>query len=198
MREIGRQIMRRWVIGVIALVSLGACAESSNVSYVDVNPYYRPSLVSWMTVDGRMPAEIHGQPFPTGQIEPDAIAETIAGPAFASPSRLTADPAAAEARGGHRIVLVFNPEGVPKFRQVCADAASIKRTAPGEQMTTHAAFCAREEIVSTAVVKSKTGSNTADPLFQSAMSQLIANLLPAFDPTTQRGFGFGPRMRRRK
>jgi len=198
MFDTGRPMRHRWLMVLVAALALGACAQSSNVSYVDISPYYRPSLVSWMTVDGKIPAEIHGQPFPTGQVEPEAIAASIAGPAFASPTRLTTDPAAAEARGGHRIVLLFNPEGAPKFRQICADAATIKRTPPGEQTITHAALCAREEIVTTAVVKSKTASNTEDPLFQSAMSQLIANLLPAFDPTAQQGFGFGPRMRRRK
>jgi len=196
MLEIGRMITRRWLMALVATVSLVACAQTPKVSYVDASPYYRPSLVSWMVVDGQLPAEIHGQPFPSGQVKPDVIAAAIAGPAFVSPSKLTTDPAAAEARGGHRIVLVFNPEGAPRFRQICDNAAAIPQSAPGERTITHAAFCAREEIVTSAVVTAETGSNVDDPLFQSAMAQLITNLLPALDPTTKRGFG--PRPRRRK
>jgi len=169
----------------LAAFALAACNGSGIpvVTYIDTNPYYNPATVSWTVVDGRFPAEIHGQPFADRTETGEAIAAAISGPSYAPPARLTAAPAAAEKRAGHRVVLVFNPSVFPSFKQLCADAGAIQTDgASGTTMIVHAAYCAREEVVSTAVLRAPPGKDPSDPVFHKSMQQLIENLLPPIDP----------------
>ncbi len=172
-------------LAVLAAFALAACngGGMTVVTYVDTNPSYNPATVLWTVVDGRFPAEIHGQPLADRTETAEAIAAAVSGPSYAPPARLTADPAAAEKRAGHRVVLVFNPSTFPSFRRLCADAGGIQTAgASGSAMIVHAAYCARDEVVSTAVLSAAAGRDPSDPVFHKNMQQLIENLLPPVDP----------------
>jgi len=169
----------------LAIFTLAACNGGglTMVNYIDTNPYYNPSTVSWTVVDGRFPAEVYGQPFADRTETAETIAAAISGPSYAPPSRLTADPAAAEKRAGHRVVLVFNPSAFPSFKRLCADASAIKTAgASASVMNVHAAYCARDEVVSTGVLRAAPGKDPSDPVFHKSMQHLIENLLPPTSP----------------
>ncbi len=168
--------------GLTALLAACVGGGVSTVSYVDHYPYYSPGVVQWAAIDGEFNTEIYGDPFGGGRFDKETIANSLRSPPYLSRVKMTTRPERDPRNDSHRVVLVFNPVGIPDDRVMCGAADQVRIGAPGGGLQVMGAFCAGEEVVSTAYATGPTADSPDDPAFQSTMNMLLAEMLQSKDP----------------
>ncbi len=170
------------VTGLAALLAACVGGSLTTVSYVDHYPYYSPSIVQWATVDGEFNTEIYGDPFGGGRFDKETIANSLRSPRYLSRAKMTTRPERDPGNDSHRIVLVFNPIGVPNSKELCADVERVRFGEPGGGLQVMGAFCAGDEVASTAYATGPAAGSPDDPALQSTMNLLLAEMLRPKDP----------------
>ena len=163
---------------------LAACVggNATTLTYVDHYPYYSPGVVQWAAVDGEFNTEIYGDPFGGGRFDKETIANSLRSPTYLSRAKMTTRPERDPRNDSHRVVLVFNPVGVPDSHAMCGAADQVRVGAPGGGLRVMGAFCAGKEVVSTAYATGPAAGSPDDPAFQSTMNMLLTEMLPSKDP----------------
>ena len=168
--------------GLAALLAACVGGNASTLTYVDHYPYYSPGVVQWAVVDGEFNTEIHGDPFGGGRFDKETIANSLRWPPYLSRAKMTTRPERDPRNDSHRVVLVFNPVGVPDSHALCDAADQVRVATPGSGLQVMGAFCAGGELVSTAYATGPTADSPDDPAFQSTMNMLLSEMLISKDP----------------
>lgn len=163
--------------GLAALLAACTGGNLSILTHVDHYPYYSPGVVQWAVIDGEFNTEIYGDPFGGGRFDNESIANSLRSPAYISPAKMTTRPTRDPRNDSHRVVLVFNPVGIPDSHALCGAADQVRIGAPGDGLQVMGAFCAGDEVASTAYATGPGAESPDDPAFQATMNTLLAEML---------------------
>ncbi len=180
--NIYRKFVQVITAGLLGIVLTSEGANATTLTYVDHYPYYSPGVVQWAMIDGEFNTEIYGDPFGGGRFDKETIANSLRSPTYLSRAKMTTRPARDPRNDSHRVVLVFNPVGVPDSHAMCGAADQVRIGASGGGLRVMGAFCAGKEVVSTAYATGPAAGSPDDPAFQSTMNMLLTEMLPSKDP----------------
>lgn len=164
-------------LAAFGILALSACIGGVPVvTPVQVNSY-DPSMLSYAAGNGGMHVEIYGNPFGGEQAAfeekvANALTKAHRGPDFpVTPEK------AANQQTVYRLVMAFNTPH-PGYR-ICRTPGG--EAAAGSPVTVYAALCQGGRSV-TSLSGQIAVSGPDDPAFDSLMTQVAANLLPARNP----------------
>lgn len=156
---------------------LAACAGMTTVTRTDHYPFYTPNVVQYAIADGELAAEIYGQPFPGADVDAETIASRLGMPGIFQRARVTTRPTADPRNDHYRLVVAFNPTGVPIARLLCTDPDRLRAGGGGGGgLQAMAAFCAGPDIASQTFVSGPPATGPDDPAFRASMNQLMVTL----------------------
>ncbi|MDP6343125.1 MAG: hypothetical protein QF578_15030 [Alphaproteobacteria bacterium] len=172
--------MQRIFTAVIAATFLGlaGAAVAANITGDHRKAFYEPILVNYVIADGNLPTVVVGQPFGAGGNAAMLGSIKLSGDFPTTP--LT--PTTVQARDGGHLVFVFGPPITAHGRHACEAPSKLARPAGGGNLRLLAAFCYGDEVVSEAYMEMAKPSGPATGEFQQAMGQLLAVLLPPYNP----------------
>ena len=155
---------------------VSACAGATTVT----NVYYEKGdlrgIFLYVASDRDFLIEIHGNPSGKSQAAFDAsVIAAIQGSSFGRLTNFTTSPSANTSER-YRMVMVFSGDRYSGATSICRDVDSQKSGAGRVEI--QAAFCYRDKTLSQLNVSYTQGSSA----LENAMSQVVINLFPAYDP----------------
>lgn len=168
----------RLIGGLVGLV-VAACDDGTVITRVAQFPGYDISLI---TSRGVVPTAVHG--LPLQGMTADGVVAALRMPGGYSQSVRFVPVAVddAEAREGHRLVLVFNRTDSPDPHRDCRAAAPLPTRAPGEEgFTVTMTLCGRDRPFATAHMEARRTRADDTAGFSQVMVRLLQQLL-ARDP----------------
>jgi hypothetical protein len=168
-----------------ALVTSGlaACAgDQTLIASHDINRAYDEHQVGFATRDGRsIPVVIAGTPFNTSRAALDAaVTMAMNGSNFGPAVTFAVDPAK-PATQNSRVVMAFNPEGIPLSGSLCL-AVPQSRPASGVDLRVVAAYCQGSQPMTEATGSIGNVNGPDSPNFRALTVQLTQALFPPRNP----------------
>ena len=168
---------------------LGACAGPV-VHSSSINPGWTPQLLDYAASKGGILVEVQGNPFQAPKEELDAvIVETMAKHHFGQkvPFFSKAPP---DFGSPYRVVVALNPGRGISTHKLCAGTVETRPRGPQDPDRVHAALCARELVITSAVGSVSGSIGPRDPNFVELIAQVSLSLFPPDDPIRRGGRNF--------
>lgn len=166
-----------WGAALIAAVT-AACDDGPATVSSTVRSAATWSNMVYASSTGPILVEVRGAPFgsPPAQFR-EQIAGMMSGQVIGRRVTFTADPAQAP-RPLIRVSLAFNPPESADPRQLCDGtiATAAQPAAPGEKITVLAAFCDKDQLLSSVKGWVSRVASQDDPRFRDLMGQVVRDL----------------------
>ena len=155
---------------------VSACAGATTVTNVSYEKSNLRGTFLFVASDREFLIEIHGNPSGESQVAFDAsVITAIQDSSFGRLTNFTSTPSA-NTSDRFRMVMVFSGDRYTGASSICRDVDS--QASVSDRVTIRAAFCYRDETLSQLDVAYTKGSSALG----AAMSQVVINLFPDFDP----------------
>lgn len=175
-----RRYMRFLGVGLLSAM-LAACAGTPTVQPASITGTYTPRLLNYVAGKGGMLTEVIGNPFNAPKEEVDRVVLATMERSHFGPRFPFFTEAPADYTSPYRVVVALDPARSTSPYTLCAGGVETRQRAPTESNRVEAAFCAREQVITSTsgVVAGPLGPR--DPAFVNLIEQISLALFPPHD-----------------
>lgn len=164
---------RKLAVTAMALAT-GGCVIGSGTLYHTDNPY---QFFTYAAAHGGVPAMVVGDPYPGRRAQVESAAVAALERNFPSLGKAFWATPAARGDGTTKVVLMFNPPGIPLAAAVCADPTAVQSGPGGPRMTVDVVYCGVGPY-SESWQSFDTPADPETPLFRDRLMQVVYDAVP--------------------